>query len=206
MLDLIKFYNCFIRFQKFICLNILFCFTIFQIVKIPFYFFYSLLFCNVYYNKNDFCESTPSTQQADKACKLKEPKTNKSLINRTLLNSLIRKSMDKRFVFKYLGDYINKTDEMEITDDQNLMLNLPIEKQDNVILVNEVKSNTKTICIDWPGSIKTVEKTFLSLDNCNEINPNDGNFFQLRSYTINSYVLNFQVYFICLFWKNLFFA
>ena len=131
----------------------------------------------------------PQQQSADKTCKLKEAKAKKSLIDRTLLNNLIRKSMDKKFVQKYLGKYIGTTsgssDEKELKKSQCIdslnvrmnRMNTYCEKQDNVMLINEVKSNTESVCVEPSGSIRVEKAAFLSLDNCKEINLNDGNSF-----------------------------
>ncbi len=109
--------------------------------------------------------------------KLIKPK--KKFFDRTLLNNLIRKSSNKKFVLKYFDDYIDDDDDND-GDDKIRIKNksnykLSIENENNVILVNEVKSNT-SVSFDSLNDMTKIEKTFLTLDNCKEINPNsDGN-------------------------------
>jgi len=64
-------------------------------------------------------------------------------------------------------------DKIRIKNKSNYKLS--IENENNVILVNEVKSNT-SVSFDSLNDMTKIEKTFLTLDNCKEINPNsDGN-------------------------------
>ena len=169
---MIRFYNFFIRVQKFILLNILFLYTLVQLIKIPFYFFFSFLFSNLYYKTNDLCDinSTASIPQT------KDTKIRKTIFDRTLLNQLIRKSIDKKFVHKYFNKYVNDEVELEIKSDDCIKLAVSEHNfNDNVILINEVKSNIKNICFETHNSIRIENKTYLSLNNCAQINPNDGN-------------------------------
>ena len=167
-IQLIKFYNCFIRLFKFIWLNILFFYTLFELIKIPFYFLFSSLSTNLNYNNNDDdCDLNANKKDN----KLIKPK--KKFFDRTLLNNLIRKSSNKKFVLKYFDDYIDDDDKIRIKNKSNYKFS--IENENNVILVNEVKSNT-SFSFDSLNDMNKIEKTFLTLDNCKEINlNNDGN-------------------------------
>ncbi len=173
--QLIKFYNCFIRLFKFIWLNILFFYTLFELIKIPFYFIFTSLSPNLNYNNNNDDDCDLNANKKDN--KLIKPK--KKFFDRTLLNNLIRKSSNKKFVLKYFDDYIDDDDDND-GDDKIRIKNksnykLSIENENNVILVNEVKSNT-SVSFDSLNDMTKIEKTFLTLDNCKEINPNsDGN-------------------------------
>lgn len=169
-IQLIRFYNCFIRLFKFIWLNIIFFYTLFELIKIPFYFLFSSLSTNLNYNNNDDdCDLNANKKDN----KLIKPK--KNFFDRTLLNNLIRKSNNKKFVLKYFDDYIDD-DHDKIKNKSNYKFS--VENENNVILVNEVKSNTvrNSVSFDSLNDMNKIEKTFLTLDNCKEINlNNDGN-------------------------------
>jgi hypothetical protein len=176
-IQLIRFYNCFIRLFKFIWLNILFFYTLFELIKIPFYFLFSSLSTNLNYNNNntdDDCDLNANKKDN----KLIKPKRN--FFDRTLLNNLIRKSNNKKFVLKYFDDYIDDDhDKIRIKNKSNYKFS--VENENNVILVNEVKSNT-SVSFDSLNDMNKIEKTFLTLDNCKEINlNNDGNKKKLKS-------------------------
>lgn len=103
-INLIQFYNTFIRIKKYLLLQLLFVYTMLvMVVNIPFYFFVSLLFGTVSY-------SLPLSP-----AKLTEPNSKtkkKTIYERTALNSLIRRSLKKDFIKKYF-DIDAVLDELE---------------------------------------------------------------------------------------------
>lgn len=186
MIELIRFYNFFIRIQKFILLNFLFLYTLAHLIRLPFYFFFSFLFSNLNYGSNEAQPLIEEKKEEIIKVVKQEPKRRKSFIDRTLLNHLVRKSTDKRFVKKYFGQYIDCENDDEFESkfsakracEMNARLAFEekeqeercfLDKNTNIVLINEMKSN-----VDTHGSIKLEKKAFLNLNNCVEINPTNG--------------------------------
>ncbi len=91
-IKLIKFYNFFVRIMERFILNFLFFYAIFMLLfKLPYYFFTSFIGSSITYAESEIESEKPGLII----------KTKKKLSDRTILNTLARKSLKKGFIEKY---------------------------------------------------------------------------------------------------------
>jgi hypothetical protein len=94
-IKLIKFYNFLVRIKERCILQLIFFYTIFMLLfKLPVYFFTSFFGISVTY-------AEPAAEETEKPTQL--VKTKKTFSDRTILSTLVRKSLKKDFIQKYFG-------------------------------------------------------------------------------------------------------